>query len=317
MTHSGSAAASLKQLTDTLARDLVGQEEMIERLLIGLLAGGHVLIEGAPGLAKTRAVKHLAAGISGAFARIQCTPDLLPSDVTGTQVFRPQSGNFEFVPGPVFHNIILVDEINRAPPKVQSSLLEAMAERQVTIANAEHALPDPFYVIATQNPIEHEGTFPLPEAQLDRFLLKLRLSLPDAEVERRILDLIEAEGQAPAPTGPCLSLPDLQAARAQAMQTHLAGALRDYIVRLVMASRDGPVAARVEHGVSPRGSLALAAAAKARAWLDGRDHALPADVAALAPDVLAHRLSPTWDSLSEGITSRQIVDEMLAHVEPL
>jgi len=189
---SGSAEA-LSALQSHLKNGLIGHELLVERLLVALLTGGHLLLEGAPGLAKTRAVKRLSDAIEGGFARIQCTPDLMPSDLTGTPVFKPQDGVFEFVPGPVFHNLVLVDEINRAPPKVQSALLEAMAESQVTVGNETHALPDPFLVVATQNPIEHDGTFPLPEAQLDRFMLHVVLSLPDLETERRILDLVEGE----------------------------------------------------------------------------------------------------------------------------
>lgn len=307
----------LKALTEHLSAGLVGHDALIERLLIGVLAGGHLLIEGAPGLAKTRAVKRLAEAIEGGFARIQCTPDLMPSDLTGTPVFRPQTGTFEFVPGPVFHNLVLVDEINRAPPKVQSALLEAMAERQVTSGNITHPLPDPFLVVATQNPIEHDGTFPLPEAQLDRFLLHVVLSLPDAGTERLILDLVEAEGQAPAATPVRLHLDDIRAERVAAMAVHLASPLRDYIVRLVTATRQKPFIDEIDHPVSPRGSLALAAAAKARAYLKGRDHALPEDVGAVAADALAHRLVMTWRSLADGRTARALIADVLDQVEPL
>ncbi|SFB12176.1 MoxR-like ATPase [Poseidonocella pacifica] len=309
--------ARLQALSGHLAEGLVGHEVLIERLLIGVLTGGHLLVEGAPGLAKTRAVKWLSDAMTGSFARIQCTPDLLPADLTGTPVFRPQTGTFEFVPGPVFHNLVLVDEINRAPPKVQSALLEAMAERQVTSGNETMALPDPFLVVATQNPIEHDGTFPLPEAQLDRFMMHVVLGLPDAETERRILDLVEAEGQgAPTPPPP-LALYEIRAARSEAMQVHLAPALRDYIVRLVTATRTEPFSRDIEHPVSPRGSLALAASAKARAWLRGRDHALPEDVAALAPDALAHRMVLTWRAVADGRTARALISDVLAAVEPL
>ena len=307
----------LDPLHGYLSAGLVGHEVLIERLLIGLLTGGHLLIEGAPGLAKTRAVKRLAEAIDGGFARIQCTPDLLPADLTGTPVFRPQSGEFEFVAGPVFHNLVLVDEINRAPPKVQSALLEAMAENQVTSGNETHALPDPFLVVATQNPIEHEGTFPLPEAQLDRFLLHLFLELPNVETERRILDLVEAETQAPGAAPVRLTLGDVRAARAEAMRVHLSSPLRDYIVRLVTATRAPPFADEIDHAISPRGSLALAATAKARAWLDGRDHALPEDVAAVAADALSHRVVLSWRATSEGRTARALIADVLDAVEPL
>ncbi|WP_146591122.1 AAA family ATPase [Puniceibacterium confluentis] len=304
-------------LAGHLAEGLIGHEVLIERLLIGVLAGGHILIEGAPGLAKTRAVKRLAEAMDGGFARIQCTPDLMPSDLTGTPVFRPQTGSFEFVPGPVFHNLVLVDEINRAPPKVQSALLEAMAEGQVTSGNETMPLPDPFLVVATQNPIEHDGTFPLPEAQLDRFLMHVVLQLPDPATERRILDLVEAEGQGVRTAPMQLSLADMRAARQVAMSVHLSSPLRDYIVRLVTATRADPFARDIDHAVSPRGSLALAAAAKARAFLHGRDFALPEDVAEVAGDALAHRMVMTWRAVAEGRTARALIADVVASVEPL
>lgn len=304
-------------LSSHLASGLIGHEVLIERLLIALLTGGHLLVEGAPGLAKTRAVKWLSDAVEGSFARIQCTPDLMPSDLTGTPVYRPQDGSFEFVPGPVFHNLVLVDEINRAPPKVQSALLEAMAEHQVTAGNKTHALPDPFLVVATQNPIEHDGTFPLPEAQLDRFLLHVVLGLPDLETERRILDLVEAEAQGGAPMTQVLTLHELAAARAEVRAVHLAPELRDYIVRLVMATREGPQSGDVEHAVSPRGSLSLAAAARARAYLRGRDYALPEDVADVAGDALAHRLVLSWRAVADGRKSRDVVADVLNAVHPL
>ncbi|MHA6345996.1 AAA family ATPase [Roseivivax sp. CAU 1761] len=315
--RTGAAPSGIAGLAAHLGTGLIGHETLIERLLIGLLAGGHLLVEGAPGLAKTRAVKWLADAVEGSFARIQSTPDLMPADLTGTPVWRPQDGSFEFVPGPVFHNLVLVDEINRAPPKVQSALLEAMAERQVTSGNVTHALPDPFLVVATQNPIEHDGTFPLPEAQLDRFLLHVVLTLPDAATERRILDLVEAEGQEAPIRPPRLRREELARARAEAMAVHLSPALRDYIVRLVVATREPPFAEEVEHAVSPRGSLALAAAAKARAYLEGRDHALPEDVAAVSADALAHRMVLTWRAVAEGRTPRALVADLLARVEAL
>lgn len=306
------AQAALAGLSDRLAAGLIGHGPLIEALLIGLLAGGHVLVEGAPGLAKTRAVRALAGGLAGSFARIQCTPDLLPSDLTGTVVLRPDRSGFDFAPGPVFHNLVLVDEINRAPPKVQSALLEAMAEGQVTTSGTTRPLPDPFLVVATQNPIEHEGTFPLPEAQLDRFLLHVLLVLPDAATERAILDLVEAETAAPVAGAAPLDHATLAAARAEVAQIHLAEPLRDYIVRLVMATRDGPRAGAIAHAVSPRGTLALAAAARARAWLRGRDHALPEDVQALAAEALAHRLVPDWAARAEGQDARRLIAAILA-----
>lgn len=316
--HERIAGHPVAQLVADVAAGLVGHERMAERLVIALLAGGHVLLEGPPGIAKTRAVKRLAAHLPGKSARIQCTPDLLPSDLTGTQIFRADQGGFDFVPGPLFHSLVLVDEINRAPPKVQSALLEAMAEHQVTTGGVTRALPDPFMVVATQNPIEHEGTFPLPEAQMDRFLLHLSLDLPGAEAERAILDLVEAESQTPpAQDARIIAEADIHAARAAVASVHLAPALKDYIVRLVMATRAGGLVAEwVEHPVSPRGTLALASAAKARAWLAGRDHALPEDVEALAEDALAHRMVPNWQAISEGRTGRRLVAEVLAGVRP-
>ncbi len=312
-----STGRRLGQLREHLAAGLVGHEVLIERLMIGMLTGGHLLIEGAPGLAKTRAVKWLADAVDGGFARIQCTPDLLPADLTGTLVFRPKTGDFEFVAGPVFHNLVLADEINRTPPKVQSALLEAMAENQVTTGNETRTLPDPFLVVATQNPIEHEGTFPLPEAQLDRFLMHLVLTLPDARTERRILDLVEAEGQGPLMPRMRLGLDNIRDAKREVSAVHLSSPLRDYIVRLVTATRETPFADEIDHPVSPRGSLALAAASKARAWLAGRDHALPEDVQAVAADALAHRVVMAWRATAEGRTARTLIAEVLEAVAPL
>lgn len=308
----------IMRLGTEVSAGLIGHQDTIERLLVSLLAGGHVLIEGPPGTAKTRAVKLLAAHLPGTHSRIQCTPDLLPSDLTGMQVFRPDTAGFDYVPGPIFHSLVLVDEINRAPPKVQSGLLEAMAEGQVTTSGVTRKLPDPFMVVATQNPIEHEGTFPLPEAQMDRFLLHISLGLPDAVQERAILDLIEAEIiDSALSVAKLLSPEDIGKAKAEAASVHLAPALKDFIVRLVMASRvDGAVAKWVEHPISPRGTLALAAAVRARAWLQGRDYGLPEDVVTLAPDALSHRLIPNWAARGEGHTGRSLVADCLRAVQP-
>lgn len=326
MTPGGSSPTGVRdrigQVVETLEAALIGRTPLVERLVVALLSGGHLLVEGAPGLAKTRAVKQLSDRIDASFARIQCTPDLMPADLTGTPVWRPDAGAFEFVAGPLFHSLVLVDEINRAPPKVQSALLEAMAERQVTAGGTTHRLPDPFIVVATQNPIEHEGTFPLPEAQLDRFLFHVAVGLPDAASERAILDLVERETvEPPAEPGIRLSGEEIRTARAEAMRTHLAPALKDYIVRLVMATRDDSAGAGVreaiEHPVSPRGSLSLASAAKARAYLHGRAYATPEDVTALAPDVLAHRLVLTWRASADGETSRSVVARLIDRIAPL
>lgn len=307
-------------LAASVSSGLIGHEVLVERLMISLLSAGHLLIEGPPGLAKTRAVKRLAEGLAGSFSRIQCTPDLMPSDITGTQMLRLDRAGFDFLPGPIFHQLVLVDEINRAPPKVQSALLEAMGEGQVTAGGITRALPEVFMVVATQNSIEHEGTFPLPEAQLDRFLLHVDLALPGAEAERAILDLVESEASHPPEPPPIqLSAAQILSARAEAAQVHLAPALKDFIVRLVIATRvseGGALDGMVAHAVSPRGTLALAAAARARALLKGRDHALPEDVEALAADVLSHRLIPSWRATSEGLGSRALIARLLDHVRP-
>jgi MoxR-like ATPase len=294
-------------------------------LLIGLLADGHLLVEGAPGLAKTRAAKLLARGLNVGFARIQCTPDLMPADLTGTSIWRQDRGQFEFSAGPVFHSLVLVDEINRAPPKVQSALLEAMAERQVTAAGVTRRLPDPFMVVATQNPIEHEGTFRLPEAQLDRFMLHVELALPDTATERKILDLVERETSCDSLNFETpLSANDIAAARAARAATrriYLSPAVKDYIVRLVTAARRKdfapPIRAKIEYAASPRGTLALAMAAKARAFLAGRDHVPPHDVAELAIDVLSHRTTLTWRALADGATAREVIGGYLNLVAPV
>ncbi|QDL94092.1 AAA family ATPase (plasmid) [Paroceanicella profunda] len=313
---------AVRRLAARMEAALIGHETLVERLLIGLLTGAHLLIEGPPGLAKTRAVRCLAGGIEGRFARIQCTPDLMPSDITGTRVFRAGSADMGFLPGPIFHELVLVDEINRAPPKVQSALLEAMAEGQVTVGGETHPLPEPFMVIATQNSLENEGTFPLPEAQLDRFGMHVLLALPGEAEERAILDLVEGElSHAPAPQADRLARAELARMKAAVAGVHLSPALRQYIVALVMATRRDAeglaVTERIRHAVSPRGSLALAASARARAFLHGRDHALPEDVAALAPDVLCHRLIPTWRALAAGETARGLFAEILERVRPL
>lgn len=315
-------ATQIAELSGHLSEGLIGMSTLIERLLIGLLSGGHLLIEGAPGLAKTRAVKLLAQGVDASFSRIQCTPDLMPADLTGTPIFRPDRGEFEFVKGPLFNSLVLVDEINRAPPKVQSAMLEAMAENQITAGGETYKLPDPFMVIATQNPIEHEGTFPLPEAQLDRFLLHVVLDLPAADAEREILDLVERETTQDAAKAPDpLQLETILAARSAAMKTHLSPALKDYIVRLVTATRDPAIIPdihkSIEHPISPRGTLALAAATKAKAYLAGRDYAIPEDVTDLATDALAHRIVPTWRAAADGENARNLMRQLLEKVQPL
>ena len=317
MLDENDAANAIRRLCQVIEARLIGRSPLVERLVIALLTGGHVLVEGVPGLAKTRSVRLLADGLEADFSRIQCTPDLMPSDLTGTPVFRPATGEFEFVEGPIFSNLVLVDEINRAPPKVQSALLEGMAERQVTSAGQTYALPDPFMVVATQNPIEHEGTFPLPEAQRDRFQFHVIVEQPDAEQERRILDLVDAEAEGIDANERPLTLTELIAAQQGVRSVHASAALKDYIVRLVTETRDATAMSGIEHAVSPRGSLALLAGARARAWLAGRDYAGPEDVAELAPDVLAHRMVLTWRAEADGDTARGLIPQLLDRVEPL
>lgn len=315
--------ASFTALRDGLSREIIGQAGLVERLLVALLADGHLLVEGAPGLAKTTAVRALAARLEADFARVQFTPDLLPADLTGTEVWRPQDGRFEFQPGPIFHSILLADEINRAPAKVQSALLEAMGERQVTVGRQTYALPALFLVMATQNPIEQEGTFPLPEAQLDRFLMHVRIGYPQADAETAILRLARArardamEGTAATPAR--ITLAEVMAARAAVLDVHVAPALERYIVELVLASReparyDAALARRIAWGASPRGSIALERCARARAWLDGRDFATPEDVRAIAPDVLRHRVLPSYEATADGWDGERLVAELLLRV---
>ena len=312
-------ADRLGAVRNFLNKNLVASDVLVERLLISLLADGHILVEGPPGLAKTRAAKLLASKLDLTFSRIQCTPDLMPADVTGTSIWRPDTGDFRFLPGPIFHSLLLVDEINRAPPKVQSALLEAMAERQATVAGETRKLPEPFMTIATQNPIEHEGTFPLPEAQLDRFMLQVKVDLPNQIVEREILDLIDQESmdESVAMSDP-LSRDEVMAARVATREVFLSAAIKDYIVRLVTAPRNktshADLSAKIDHPASPRGTLALAAAAKARAYIYGRDYVTPDDVSALAVDVLSHRTILSWRALSDGDNAREIISAYLDRV---
>ncbi|MYE80481.1 MAG: AAA domain-containing protein [Gammaproteobacteria bacterium] len=292
---------------------IVGQQTLIRRLVMALLCDGHLLVEGAPGLAKTRAIRELARTIEGSFHRIQFTPDLLPSDVTGTEVINTDDGTFTFRKGPVFHNLLLADEVNRAPAKVQAALLEAMAERQVSYGRETFPLPDLFLVMATQNPIEQEGTYPLPEAQLDRFLLHVTVGYPDAASEREILHLARSEQLQPEPPPPPtpLSQQDIAAARRAIADVFVAPAVEGYIVALVEATRVDPL---LEYGASPRGTIALDRCARAVAWLDGRDFATPGDVAAVAPDVLRHRLITTFDAQARGIDADAVLTGTLETV---
>jgi len=310
----------IRVLEQWLETQVVGQAQLVQRLLTALLADGHLLVEGAPGLAKTRAIKSLATGIEGSFHRIQFTPDLLPGDVTGSEIYRPQDGSFQFQPGPVFHNLVLADEINRAPAKVQSALLEAMAERQVSVGAATYPLPPLFLVMATQNPIEQEGTYPLPEAQLDRFLLHVRVDYPDAAAERDILRLTRAEagGREIAPPEE-LTQDLILSARKEVLGLHMADAVEEYIVQLVVATRQAArysaqLAGWIEYGASPRATIALDRCARAHAWLQGRSFVSPDDVRELAPDVLRHRILLSFEAEAAGVTVDQVVGELLRTV---
>jgi MoxR-like ATPase len=318
-----SLAARFAALRSALDEEVIGQAALTERLLIALLADGHLLVEGAPGLAKTTAVKALASRIEADFHRIQFTPDLLPADLTGTDVLQPQTGLFEFVRGPLFHNLVLADEINRAPAKVQSALLEAMAERQVTIGLRSWPLPKLFLVMATQNPIEQEGTFPLPEAQLDRFLMHVPVHYPQAGSERAILKLARERTRADlgehAPPRRLLSQVDVFNARAQVLDIHLAEGLEEYIVQLVLATRDPrpydlKLGGKIAWGASPRATIALERSARARAWLFGRDYVVPEDVQALAPDGLRHRVLLGYEAEAEGMRVDDVVARLLERV---
>jgi MoxR-like ATPase len=297
---------------------IVGQEELVHGLLLGLLADGHILIEGVPGLAKTTAVAALASGIEAQFQRIQFTPDLLPADLIGTLVYRPNSGDFAVKKGPIFTNIVLADEINRAPAKVQSALLEAMQERQVTIGNETYRLPEPFLVLATQNPVEQEGTYPLPEAQVDRFMLKILVRYPTQREERQILDRMSRMA-APTKVAPVLRPEEIARARAVVDEIAMDDRLKDYIVRLVVASRDPksakvPLDGLIAYGASPRATLALSRAARAHAFLDGRGYVVPQDVKDVAPLVLRHRLTPSFEAEAEDKTGDDLVKILLANV---
>jgi MoxR-like ATPase len=313
----------VSKLYDYLNSRVLGQQALVSRLLIALLADGHLLVEGAPGLAKTRAVKELSQIVAGDFHRIQFTPDLLPGDLTGTDIYRPENGSFVFQPGPIFHHLILADEINRAPAKVQSALLEAMAERQVTIGGKTYPLPELFLVMATQNPIEQEGTYPLPEAQLDRFLMYVKIGYPEATVERNILSLARSEAMGnlsltndqTASINP-LSQATLFEARRQVLKVHCSDVLDDYLVQLVIATRNPAVysdelARWLRFGASPRATIAIDRCAKAHAWLAGRNYVTPEDIHVIAHDVLRHRVLLSFEAEAEGVTSDDFIDSLL------
>ncbi len=315
-----SVVEQFQQLEAHASRLIVGQSHLINRMLIALLCDGHLLVEGAPGLAKTRAIKVLSESIEGEFHRLQFTPDLLPADLTGTDIYRPQEGTFEFRKGPLFHNLILADEINRAPAKVQSALLEAMEERQITVGEKSYPLDDLFLVMATQNPIEQEGTYPLPEAQLDRFLLHVEVKYPTPEDERRILVLNRDEAKAQDRDAfqppELLSVASIMDARQQILRLHLSEELENYIVNIVIATRDAATVdssleGQILYGASPRASIGIDRAARAHAWLNGRDYVGPEDIQAVAFDVLRHRLVLSFEAEADGVDANSVIERIL------
>ena len=319
---------AVRTLKQHIQNHIVGQEKLVDRLLIALLADGHLLVEGAPGLAKTKAIKVLSDGIESDFHRIQFTPDLLPADLTGTEVYRPQDGSFHFQQGPLFHNLVLADEINRAPAKVQSALLEAMAERQITVGKITYPLPKLFMVMATQNPIEQEGTYPLPEAQLDRFLMHVSIDYPDAPSERQILQLArdEAKEQSSDSVNENAGIPNQRIsqqsifnARTEILDVHMADNLEEYLLQLVLATRNPAIygndlANWSLYGASPRATIALDRCARAHAWLDQRDFVSPDDIQAIAFDVLRHRVILSYEAEADGITPDKFIQELIARV---
>ena len=313
----------LQQLELHTANLIIGQSKLINRMLIALLCDGHLLVEAAPGLAKTRAIKVLSDSIEGSFNRLQFTPDLLPADLTGTEIYRPQKGTFEFREGPLFHNLILADEINRAPAKVQSALLEAMEERQISVGDKSYELSDLFLVMATQNPIEQEGTYPLPEAQLDRFLLHVEVGYPSLEDEQKILTLNRDEAKSSDKNtftpSKLLTKESIYHARQEILALHQSNELEEYIVNLVVATRDpGKVdqslAEQILYGASPRACMGIDRAARACAWLKGKDFVGPEDIQEVAPDVLRHRLVLSFEAEADGITSNQIIAKLLNNI---
>ena len=317
------SSKAFNDLKQSLSQTIIGQSHLVDRLLIALLADGHLLVEGAPGLAKTKAIKELSDRIEGNFQRIQFTPDLLPSDVTGTEIYRAEDGQFQFQKGPIFHNLILADEINRAPAKVQSALLEAMAERQVSVGKETFKLDDLFLVMATQNPIEQEGTYPLPEAQLDRFLMHVKIDYPDTESELAILKLARKEQKAEANHQISqlikLSQDDIFQARSEVSEIHMSDAVEEYIVQLTMATRQpkkyGDDLARwIDYGASPRATIALDRCSRAHAWLNGKDYVSPDDVRAVLHDVYRHRILISFEAEAEGIVPDQVINELIHRV---
>ena len=304
-------------LKNYMETQIIGQESLVKKLIITLLSDGHALVEGAPGLAKTKAIKTLAQSINAKYNRIQFTPDLLPSDITGSDIYLAAKGEFEFRPGPVFANLVLADEINRAPAKVQSALLEAMAERQVSIGGKKYVLPPLFMVMATQNPIEQEGTYNLPEAQLDRFLMYIKIGQPDAAAERKILSLVRGEVKNPDVTSPVkLAVEDILSARREVLNVYMSEAIEEYLIQLIVATRhpenyDKKLAGQVLYGASPRATIALDRAAKINAWLEGRDFVSPEDIHAVVYEILRHRLILTFEAQAEGVTTDDVISALL------
>lgn len=314
MSDAQNKIVSLKNYLET---QIIGQEDLVDKLLITLLADGHALVEGAPGLAKTKAIKTLSNCIKAVYNRIQFTPDLLPSDVTGSEIYVAQKGEFAFRQGPIFANMILADEINRAPAKVQSALLEAMAERQVSVGGKRYELPELFMVMATQNPIEHEGTYNLPEAQLDRFLMYIKINQPDAETEHKILKLVRNEDKKISGEGfASLVIDDIIKARQEVQNIHMSEAIEEYLVQLIIATRhperySDELKDKVLYGASPRATIALDKCSKIHAWLKGRDYVTPEDVHATVYDILRHRIILTFETQAEGLSTDNIIEKLL------
>jgi len=331
-TNTDAAFIAVDQVRQGLEQRIIGQSTLVGRMLIALLTDGHLLVEGAPGLAKTRAIKELSNLIEADYQRVQFTPDLLPADITGTEIYRPNDGSFSFQQGPIFNNLVLADEINRAPAKVQSALLEAMAESQVSVGHKTYPLPELFMVMATQNPIEQEGTYPLPEAQLDRFAMHVRVDYPDASKEKDILQLVREEARSQAglqnssagsssdrASASALSLDVLFNARRQVLDVFISPDVEAYLLRFVTTSRDASQVSAdlsrwIAYGASPRGSLALDACARAHAWLAGRDYVSPEDVQSVIHDVLRHRILLSYEAEADAVTTDTVIDQLLSHI---
>ncbi len=322
-TSPSNAQSAFQYLRSYINQQIIGQDTLVERMLIALLADGHILVEGAPGLAKTRAINVLSKGIEADFHRVQFTPDLLPADLTGTEIYRPQEGSFEFQKGPLFHNLVLADEINRSPAKVQAALLEAMAERQITVGSTTYPLPKLFLVMATQNPIEQEGTYPLPEAQLDRFLLHVKIDYPNAKHEKDILHLARSEAKGDFQKSQSTHKPIPQqailTARDEILDIHMADSLEDYLLQIILATRNPAaygedLAKFLQYGASPRASIALDRCARAKAWLKQKDYVSPEDIQDVAFDILRHRIILSYEAEAEGMTTDHFIQELISRI---